>query len=294
MKVQQLIKGNRILLYEEFSLRYPNVTNWLEYRSLIDAIPSRWKRLILEPLDLEANVKYLTKYEKLEAMPKVTKVVYSNLVDKGCVVFDSYNKWNTYFELIDLELLNFERYERSFSNLYKISISVKLRDFQYRLLHKRVPTNYELYKWNIKRSKVCDFCVIEDNIIHTLFQCKHVANLWQKIIQYLSTFTHVSELNIDAVSLLINDVHSKPVHITNTLVLIGKQLIYRCKCQGSHVTYEQFFSEVQAYRGIEKYNAMKNNKVAFHQDKWSIIEDHTNACNSNNINTYVHQYIASM
>ena len=53
----------------------------------------------------------------------------------------------------------------------KVTISTKLRDFQYRLLHKKIPTNKELCWWKIKSYDMCPWCQELDSIKHMLFEC---------------------------------------------------------------------------------------------------------------------------
>ena len=67
---------------------------------------------------------------------------------------DSYNSWNRACD-IDQTQFSIKIFEQSFQNMYKITNVVKLRDFQYRLLHKRVPSKKELFRWKIKKSYQC-------------------------------------------------------------------------------------------------------------------------------------------
>ena len=79
----------------------------------------------------------------------------------------SYNNWSkvSHFDV------TVKIFVKSFKNVNMLTINTKLRDFQYRLLHKRVPTNRELARWNIKNSSRCELCNEEDNIEHTLYEC---------------------------------------------------------------------------------------------------------------------------
>ena len=71
---------------------------------------------------------------------KVTSVVYTKLIHNPVLMCDSYNTWNTILG----GTLTLDVYERCFIDLYKITISMKLRDFQYRLLHYCIPMNKQL------------------------------------------------------------------------------------------------------------------------------------------------------
>ena len=48
-----------------------------------------------------------------------------------------------------------EEFLNALHEIKKVTISAKLRDFQFRLSHKRIPTNKELARWKIKTSDQC-------------------------------------------------------------------------------------------------------------------------------------------
>ena len=74
------------------------------------------------------------------------------LVDRPCIFMDAYNAWQRYID----EIMTVDVFERAFTDMKKLTISTKLRDFQYRLLHKRLPTNHELYRWKLKNTEMCE------------------------------------------------------------------------------------------------------------------------------------------
>ena len=146
-----------------------------------------------------------------------------------CEYMDGYNAWNKVFAS-----LTTQEYKQAFLGNFKITNSTKLRDFQYRLLWKRIPSNKELHRWNIKKHPECNFCSEVDSIVHTLIECPHVRKLWQDFFKLIpeSERTLICD---DPKNIILNNIYPKYGNIVNTKVLICKQLIYRYKCKNERI-----------------------------------------------------------
>lgn len=58
-------------------------------------------------------------------------------------------------------------------------IEIKLKEFNLKLIHEILPCNYNLVKWKIKDSTICDICSSEHTIEHLLFDCHRAVYLWK-------------------------------------------------------------------------------------------------------------------
>ena len=56
-------------------------------------------------------------------------------------------------------------WEQSFHRTCELTQSTKLQAFQYRLINCALITNKQLYKWNIRSSYLCTFCIKETKTI---------------------------------------------------------------------------------------------------------------------------------
>ena len=258
----------KLMTRDEIATRWPQLT-WLEAQGLINAIPDHWKTIMADCRAANAGTDPdIGLYDKLLTAPKPTKTLYMRLTANCCAFYDSLNRWN---EVLS-ESIAHERYEKAFVNLQKVTNCTKLRDFQYRLLHKKLPSNRELYRWGIKSSDICTFCEEVDSITHLLFHCNYVKTLWCKLEEYLKfTYEHVGSLDFSVNARIVNDVHMKAGNIVNLYVLLLKQNIYRAKCEGKKQVFERFLQEVKMLHNIELYNAKLNNKVQLHIEKWSAL-----------------------
>ena len=190
--------------------------------------------------------------------------MYEALISQPNVAFGSYNSWKRVLE----NFCEWEAYLKAFKQLYVVTNSVKLRDFQYRLLHKRVPCNKVLYRWKIKSKPECDFCSMQGTIVHTLLECIHVHTFWTGVKSKCHDIAPAHECDFNYTNIIINKVHSKAGHLVNLYVLVAKQLIYRHKCKAEKIRIDDFNREIKFIHEVELYNARRSDKIVQHKRKW--------------------------
>ena len=276
---------NSFYTYQEINDKYPNMVMWLDYISLIKAIPNRWTSILEQKVNTGHNFQH--KYELISEQPvsvSKTKLIYNHLIDNPLATVDAFNNW----EKVIPNFTSLEEYCKCYNDLYRISNSTKLRDFQYRLLHKKLPSNKELHRWNIKSSPQCEFCRETDSINHLLYECEYIRKVWNEWEKYINDNYGVG-IEVDMTTVVTNRFISNSKNIINGLGLILKQLIYRCKCQKVKITFAMFLSEIQVIRNIELQNARKQGKVEMHYRKWEEKNDV-----SQNFEDYIADYIRQM
>ena len=64
---------------------------------------------------------------------------------------------------------------------------VKLKEYNFKLLHGILPCNVNLKRWHLKDSDTCDTCNLPQSIKHLLFDCNYVQPLWIKINDIFNT-----------------------------------------------------------------------------------------------------------
>ena len=55
---------------------------------------------------------------------------------------------------------------------------IKLKEFNFKIMHNILPCNYKLYKWKKIDNYNCDVCGIKQDIEHLLYDCEYVKPLW--------------------------------------------------------------------------------------------------------------------
>ena len=183
---------------------------------------------------------------------KCTKVIY-----KLCTDDDGHlSKYNNRWYLEQGIGLDWEIYTNSFKNLYQITTVTKLRDFQYRFLLMKIPTNVQLFYWKRSVSIKCDFCKLETELIEHLFvKCTYVNRIWEFISNLIDP-QWVPNIK----TIIINNKHEKASNIHNFIILIVKQYIYRCKWLKQKPNINGITNEIKMYYAIELYNAKKRAK----------------------------------
>ena len=233
---------------------------WLKYHSIISAIPALWKDILKNGSDMEEEVDIA----KILLQRKPTGTIYRICKDDETAIIKSAVKWQTLLG----ETFDMGTHRKAFTALYKITNVVKLRSFQYRLLHNKIFCNNVLYHWKVKDTKKCEYCDQDQNITHLLFYCNYIRRIWRELFEQLEMY---NDIELNCCNIIYGMVHPKSNHIANFITLIGKQFIYRCKCENSKPTTKRILMEINLIYSVEKYNAQINDKLNVHNIKWSAI-----------------------
>ena len=155
--------------------------------SLFSAIPKEWRRLFQTKENaalLHDNFVDLDSFslrlggEKLNVKEIQSKLLYATFSCKTSSNPTSMKKYNEMFNTETFEL----DWERIFSFKLKITLNTKLREFQYKILHRICYTNILLFKFGLADSPLCYFCNKElETLEHFLFYCSKVSTFWNEL-----------------------------------------------------------------------------------------------------------------
>ena len=134
MSINDLLskQENRIATFTEFQVMHQARISFLNYYSLIHAIPNRYKEN-LTYTEISDEELLPTKLKKILKCPqKVVKCIYDTYINEmKSFPEKTYQKWKIKLN-IDISKNDFLNL---FSTMYGCTKSTKLRDFQYRVLH---------------------------------------------------------------------------------------------------------------------------------------------------------------
>ena len=138
--------------------------------------------------------------------------------DKMC------RRWEEWLnkEIVDKE------WESMTLDINKITLSTKLRAFQYKLINQIIVTNVHLKLWEIKPYNVCSFCENnQESYLHLFCKCPVIqSKVWQPLAKWLDYFCYIHlEIN-DAFVIIFNKYKGSFPLMVNTIVLIAKHYIY--------------------------------------------------------------------
>lgn len=198
---------------------------------------------------------------------KITRLVYQDLVHKELSHGLLAAKWSTKIHAD----ISAEDLDTAFSNINLLASNTKLRDFQYRFLHRRIFTNKMLYRWGLVDSERCYLCLDEyETIEHLFFDCQVIKRFWTQFFSWYECLTD-TEVNLTAKELLLNQHLEGKITILDSFVLIAKQYIFRCKCTDRLPNFYNCKDEIFYICKIERRIAVINDRRKKFIKKWSIL-----------------------
>ncbi len=151
----------------------------------------------------------------------------------------------------------------------KTTLDSQTRIFQFKTLHRILPTNSLLYKYQIRNDPWCDHCqnVIE-TLEHTFHLCPSILELWYNIAEWVSPeidlFQYINSENI------ILGVYKENKFLENTLILAIKRYIYINKCKQNPISDAGAKMYINYIMGLE--TRVRSERVrTHHQNKWAPI-----------------------
>lgn len=238
----------------------------MAYYSMIGSIPNSWKHILRqnEASTGNGNKSWKEKFAKYKHK-NVAKQAYCEIRDSQVRGIRTYvTLWNN-----DLKVrLTEKKMKKIFCKHRKITVSEKLRFFQYRLLIRALKTNVHVSKWkNI--SPYCSFCkAVPEITTHLFFECQHVKKLWSLLEKWLNHF-HQIRVQFNLENVILNNYNGRDSKIINMFILVTKHYIYKTKAQQGKLKFVNLMTEIQTYKNIENIIARKNDKLYQFARKWA-------------------------
>ena len=240
--------------------------DWLTYTSPISAIPSIWKIQLKDLTPYKLN-DVITPMEYYISKISPSRAMYWNYIETKSPNKDACPMlWSTDLQdKIDEDVWN---------NLYlfimRITISTKLRYFQYKVLNRTITTNTKRSRWDPNITPLCYFCSnYRETILHLLVHCKTIAPLWQSLEKWCK-YHYKSVLNLSSKDIILNNISCKSKMFINLLILILKHYVYASKCKSELPTFSGFMTKVNEWYRIEKTIAYMTNNVNSFTKKWKL------------------------
>ena len=244
--------------YMELRQRYDCKIDWLTYSRLIESIPHRWRNSLTEGVILTEN-EVSSNHTLVCNSEKPANVIYKSLISRGEPLNKYKARWEEKYDII----LDDEEYLQSFQQLYKLTNITKYRDFQYRLLLGKIPTNKDLKHWKLSNNDTCTFCnENEESIMHLLHSCQFSM----RVLKFVLRLIKRAGLPISFKELLLNNATMSK--IGKELLMLYKQYIYRCCCQTKKPNIQSIKQEILLLYNTHKYLAKRNGTLIKLKQKW--------------------------
>ena len=215
-----------------------------------------------------AEVESFTK--AFQRTKKPSNLTYRNLVaTKSEKPRASQTKWYRDCDLNEEEI----DWKKTFQLARTCTKSTKIIIFQFKFLHRRLPTNSFLYKIAIKDNDLCTFCQEEtDTLLHLFWQCKVTSLFWGTFFQWLQSCSLIqkgSHLVMTTALGLKPDSSNTKLQI-NFSCLMSRYYIWKCKLRDEIPNLPQFF------RLLKKTYEIETNELNLQPEKWKLLLGHLN------------------
>ena len=186
LKIKDLMNDDfKIVTFRDFTEKCCLSVSFLEFYGVASAIRSAMKSLKLKPQD-EKDQGFSV--QKVTAANKPTKFAYKNKIlvnKKSTRPQKSQEKWVRDCELDAVEDL-------SWTSIYLLprlcTLSTKLRNFQFKFLHRRIATNSFLSKIGIKETALCYLCKTDqETLIHLFWECSTTKSFWENVQSFFAS-----------------------------------------------------------------------------------------------------------
>ena len=289
--VSQLFENQQFKSEEQVFNQYG--LSSLRYNSLKVAIPTSWKQFCCETAAMTYMPLTPHTYDTIivTGETQLSRKVYKSIAEDATLLRNKYYKW---IEQLGLGSCgNIYEFGKRHTDVYKLTNIPKFRSFQYRLLQRGLVTNVLLCKWGIVNSSLCYFCKKgEETVVHLVYECDEVKILWEGIKVYLQERYPKQGIDINLKNVIFNDIAVEPMckNAINCICLVTKQYIYSQKCLKKGLNVYELKGRIRQMEYIEKYIAVKNDKLETHQKKWANVV----TSNQQNMGEFIDQYVQEM
>ena len=257
VSIKDLLKEDgSYLSFQEFKGKFSCKTNFLQYFQIISAIPDRLrpKARQIESVNNQFftsndHLFYLNGNFTLNLDKAKSRDFYNLLIAKIHTGGQAGPKrWS------EILSLNDEKWAKIFKSIRKLCKETKLREFQFKFIHRIVVTKRELFKYGIKTDEECCFCGEKDSIDHTFIHCPFTKSFIQKVIRWFNT-TYNSQFYPTTEELLFGITSNLNENSTTKkfdyVTLFMRYYIYSCKLNNKPIVLHDFVNAVHQRDLIE-------------------------------------------
>ena len=250
-----LDEQGQLLSYQAFKAKYKCKTNFLNYYQVRSAIPDS----------------LLAKAKKNNLEPLSKSIFFQN-----CSIFDLDISTRIDFETAKVKdfywLLNKQvnngphtgptKWSKSMPICAKqwekqVSRENKLREFQFKFLHRIVVTKKELCRFGIKHDSECLYCGEQDSIEHTFLDCSFTKDFLSKVVQWFNNCNQTSfkPTNQEFLfGIFSNSASKELLKKINYTLLFARYFIYTNKLHNNSLLITDFVSKISSKYRLENFD----------------------------------------
>ena len=236
-KVKHLKDENSLNFFtlDHFQNRYNIRVKPLMFFGIVSAVKSLQRQIP------RTHQQYESPFNTFLKSQKSSRIVYKQLIanesEKSISCIDKWHK-----DIHSSTEKNVD-WRNIFQAANTCTTSSKLIDFNFRFLHRRLPTNSYLQKIGVKENGKCTFCHDEkEDLMHLFWKCQKTKNFWDNFSIWLQSCQILqpgSYLDMTTALGLTPDSSSFKLHI-NFCCLIAKNFIWICRSKECSPIHNNF------------------------------------------------------
>lgn len=242
-----------------------NLEKFLKYYSIVANVPKDTKAFLKENcLIFDSNATSLNNSDKfIERLLSCKKPKFVYIDIRNRVV-----------QLPSHKFFQWEEHFESETNDWSVFFNIAKKackdpysyNFQYKFLHRIIPTNDFLYKIKFKETKMCTFCIDSvETVSHLFYDCnitKEFWNLFQILFNELFVNTEFIKKNI------FLGFTNEPL-LVNLLVILAKKYIYKCKLNETKPSIIEFQCKIKCYKCCQHQIALNQGNILLFEKFWA-------------------------
>lgn len=228
--VSDLLCNNEVVPFTLWKERGLDSKHFMLWRSMVDIVQKKCRFAFQQANELsDTNVHgiyILYESKKFLLRDMSSKQITQALVCHKNVISKAKQKYCEIFDIMpDANI---------WSSIYRLPFIVcydnKIKEMQYKLLHRFIATNRLLYKMGKLPTQRCTFCnLYNESIEHLFFNCIEIKTCW-------SFIEDISDIVINCQHALLgyklDEIQSIDCQFINSMIMYCKYYILRCKYKG--------------------------------------------------------------
>ena len=258
--IQDLLNSKgQLLSFREFINKYDCSTNFLQFYQVTSAIP---KYLVTKARNTEPPQNGLYTRNnflfQLDASTQIqlekakTRDFYCLLNRKTHTVSQTGPmKWNSIIGLDE------NAWKIIFTSPKNVCKEPKLKEFQFKLIHRIVVTKKELHRYGIKADDECLYCGEKDSIDHTFLNCQFVKIFVNNVIDWFNAANNskfAPTIGEKLFGIISGPYEKEIVKKFNYTLLFMKYYIYTSKMHNQAIHLSVFVNKVLFKYRIENFD----------------------------------------
>lgn len=243
---------------------------YLQWRSIIDAIPASWKQVLKHGFerDICTAKGFILIHDdnEIHIGDMTSKFIYYMLIQKILKPPTSQKRHKDEFNIQDNE------WSEIYLMPFKSSYDVRTRIFQYKINLNCLMTNTRLYKMNIIDNEYCTHC---NNFLettrHLFWDCIHAVKIWNDFKSWYETNCN-KNVDLDYKKIIFGTGTNDSDRLFNLCLILVKKVIFDNRFKNQIPSIVSFKQLIKFHYKLEKQIAMNNNNLCAFMNKWHTLE----------------------